>query len=228
MVSKSVLAGEQRRSLLLELHLRLDILEWEGDGDLKRARHPPGGGRAREAVGQLGFSLSKKEKIPPELESTARSTSHALRDQGSHALLPLTPAPPRTTCHAHRDKRGVGAAAAKSCPGAFSRCREAPAPESQVGITETCTPGPGFRAATKQRYSDFIVNEVRLSGEPVHLASLPAAVAQKAAEEEELDTHERDAARARVEARARKRQKGGGRGGGSVHEAAALGSRSLT
>ncbi|EOD17688.1 hypothetical protein EMIHUDRAFT_243837 [Emiliania huxleyi CCMP1516] len=113
--------------------------------------------------------------------------------------------------------------------------------EASVGITETCTPGPGFRAATKQRYSDFIVNEVRLSGEPVHLASLPAAVAQKAAEEEELpppaeaveelaellgegpaaavlrlDTHERDAARARVEARARKRQKGGGRGGGSA------------
>ena len=42
-----------------------------------------------------------------------------------------------------------------------------------MGIREFCTAGRGFRGVTKQRYSDFIVREVSLSGEVVRLQHLP-------------------------------------------------------
>jgi len=45
--------------------------------------------------------------------------------------------------------------------------------EATVGIREFCTAGRGFRGVTKQRYSDFIVREVSLSGEVVRLQHLP-------------------------------------------------------
>ena len=48
--------------------------------------------------------------------------------------------------------------------------------EAAVGITAFSTPGPGFLATTKQRYSDFIVREVDpVSGLPVRLTALPEA-----------------------------------------------------
>ena len=48
--------------------------------------------------------------------------------------------------------------------------------EGAVGITAFSTPGPGFLATTKQRYSDFIVREVDpVSGLPVRLTALPEA-----------------------------------------------------
>ena len=49
--------------------------------------------------------------------------------------------------------------------------------EATLGITEFLTPGPGFTAITKQRYADFIVHEVALSGHTVRLDSLAVAPA---------------------------------------------------
>eukprot|EP00962_Isochrysis_galbana_P021717 scaffold6416_cov113-Isochrysis_galbana.AAC.1 len=48
-----------------------------------------------------------------------------------------------------------------------------PSPCRQVGITEFCSAGRGFRAATKQRYVDFIVREVQMDGTVARLRSLP-------------------------------------------------------
>ena len=45
--------------------------------------------------------------------------------------------------------------------------------EESVGISAFTTLGKGFRAATKQRFSDFIVREVDLTGKVVRLTSLP-------------------------------------------------------
>ncbi|XP_051146896.1 multisubstrate pseudouridine synthase 7 isoform X1 [Andrographis paniculata] len=50
----------------------------------------------------------------------------------------------------------------------------ASAEESDVGILCYISSGPGFRGILKQRYSDFIVNEVDLDGNIVHLTSLEA------------------------------------------------------
>ena len=48
--------------------------------------------------------------------------------------------------------------------------------EAAVGISAFSTPGSGFLAATKQRFSDFIVREVdSVSGLPVRLTALPDA-----------------------------------------------------
>ncbi|KAK6915448.1 Pseudouridine synthase, TruD [Dillenia turbinata] len=47
-----------------------------------------------------------------------------------------------------------------------------PLEESDVGILCYVTQLPGFRGILKQRYSDFIVNEVDLEGNVVHLTSL--------------------------------------------------------
>ncbi|XP_074328781.1 multisubstrate pseudouridine synthase 7-like [Apium graveolens] len=46
--------------------------------------------------------------------------------------------------------------------------------ESDVGITCFISQLPGFRGILKQRYADFIVNEVDLDGNAVHLTSLVA------------------------------------------------------
>ncbi|KAK1374138.1 TRUD domain-containing protein [Heracleum sosnowskyi] len=46
--------------------------------------------------------------------------------------------------------------------------------ESDVGITCFISQLPGFRGILKQRYADFIVNEVDLDGNVVHLTSLVA------------------------------------------------------
>lgn len=53
--------------------------------------------------------------------------------------------------------------------------------ESNVGITCFISKLPGFRGILKQRYSDFIVNEVDLDGNVVHLTSLvaPAEIAEE-------------------------------------------------
>ena len=56
--------------------------------------------------------------------------------------------------------------------------------EASLGITEFLTPGPGFLAITKLRFTDFIVHEVSLSGQTVKLealAEVPAAPASAAA-----------------------------------------------
>jgi tRNA pseudouridine13 synthase len=45
--------------------------------------------------------------------------------------------------------------------------------EKSVGILAFTTPGEGFKAATKQRFSDFIVREVDLAGQVVRLTALP-------------------------------------------------------
>ncbi|CAK9158614.1 unnamed protein product [Ilex paraguariensis] len=47
--------------------------------------------------------------------------------------------------------------------------------ESDVGIVCYVSQLPGFQGILKQRYSDFIVNEVDLDGNVVHLTSLDAA-----------------------------------------------------
>ena len=44
----------------------------------------------------------------------------------------------------------------------------------------------GFQAILKERYTDFIVNEIGLDGEVVHLTSLDAAV------DEEIDSREQE------------------------------------
>ncbi|KAB1208274.1 Multisubstrate pseudouridine synthase 7 [Morella rubra] len=46
--------------------------------------------------------------------------------------------------------------------------------ESDVGIICYISKLPGFRGILKQRYSDFIVNEVDMEGKVVHLTSLDA------------------------------------------------------
>ncbi|KAK2992406.1 hypothetical protein RJ640_027854 [Escallonia rubra] len=46
--------------------------------------------------------------------------------------------------------------------------------EADVGISCYISPLPGFRGILKQRYSDFIVNEVDMDGNVVHLTSLEA------------------------------------------------------
>ena len=64
--------------------------------------------------------------------------------------------------------------------------------EESVGISAFATPGAGFLAATKQRYSDFIVREVDLKGQPVPLTLLPSAFLT-AASDEPLDSKEVEA-----------------------------------
>ncbi|KAM7511824.1 hypothetical protein LguiB_010699 [Lonicera macranthoides] len=56
--------------------------------------------------------------------------------------------------------------------------------ESDVGISCYISQLPGFRGILKQRYSDFIVNEVDLDGNVVHLTSLDAP--PEMVEEEEV------------------------------------------
>lgn len=53
--------------------------------------------------------------------------------------------------------------------------------ESDVGILYYISQLPGFRGILKQRYSDFIVNEVGLDGNVVHLTSLevPAEISEE-------------------------------------------------
>ncbi|KAK1439398.1 hypothetical protein QVD17_05216 [Tagetes erecta] len=55
-----------------------------------------------------------------------------------------------------------------------SAAMKAPLEESDVGISCYISPLPGFRGILKQRYSDFVVNEVDLDGNVVHLTSLEA------------------------------------------------------
>ncbi|XP_019161541.1 PREDICTED: multisubstrate pseudouridine synthase 7 [Ipomoea nil] len=57
---------------------------------------------------------------------------------------------------------------------AFSAEAMNPMDESDVGISCYISHLPGFRGILKQRYSDFIVNEVDLDGNVVHLTSLDA------------------------------------------------------
>ena len=52
--------------------------------------------------------------------------------------------------------------------------------EASLGITEFLTPGPGFLAITKLRFTDFIVHEVSLSGQTVRLEALEDAPAAPA------------------------------------------------
>jgi tRNA pseudouridine13 synthase len=47
------------------------------------------------------------------------------------------------------------------------------ASEESVGIIAYTTPGNGFRAITKQRFSDFIVREVNMDGSVLKLKALP-------------------------------------------------------
>ncbi|CAH1427928.1 unnamed protein product [Lactuca virosa] len=67
-----------------------------------------------------------------------------------------------------------------------SAAMKSPLEESDVGISCYISPLPGFRGILKQRYSDFIVNEVDLDGNVVHLTSLDAPM--EAAEEHESKT----------------------------------------
>ncbi|KAL7120130.1 hypothetical protein ACP275_02G104600 [Erythranthe tilingii] len=59
------------------------------------------------------------------------------------------------------------------------------AEESDVGILCYISPLPGFRGILKQRYSDFIVNEVDMDGNVVHLTSLEAPPSEVAGEKKE-------------------------------------------
>ncbi len=56
--------------------------------------------------------------------------------------------------------------------------------ETAVGIECYANSASGFQAILKERYTDFIVNEIGLDGEVVHLTSLDAAV------DEEIDSRE--------------------------------------
>ncbi|KAI3821825.1 hypothetical protein L1987_09398 [Smallanthus sonchifolius] len=58
---------------------------------------------------------------------------------------------------------------------------KAPLEESDVGISCYISPLSGFRGILKQRYSDFVVNEVDLDGNAVHLTSLevPTEIAEE-------------------------------------------------
>ncbi|KAL4377583.1 hypothetical protein GQ457_02G034650 [Hibiscus cannabinus] len=60
--------------------------------------------------------------------------------------------------------------------------------ESDVGILCSISNLPGFRGILKQRYSDFIVNEVDNEGNVVHLTSLDAPPETQAFEEGETKT----------------------------------------
>ncbi|KVH88170.1 Pseudouridine synthase, catalytic domain-containing protein [Cynara cardunculus var. scolymus] len=55
-----------------------------------------------------------------------------------------------------------------------SAAMNSPLEESDVGISFYISPLPGFRGILKQRYCDFVVNEVDLDGNVVHLTSLDA------------------------------------------------------
>ncbi|XP_059153682.1 pseudouridylate synthase 7 homolog [Physella acuta] len=54
--------------------------------------------------------------------------------------------------------------------------KEVPITEIQAGITEYLGEHEGFSAVIKQRYSDFIVNEVDLDGNEVHLTQMTCPV----------------------------------------------------
>jgi tRNA pseudouridine13 synthase len=58
--------------------------------------------------------------------------------------------------------------------------------EVSVGIECYANSASGFQAILKERYTDFIVNEIGLDGEVVHLTSLDAAV------DEEIDSKEQE------------------------------------
>ena len=58
--------------------------------------------------------------------------------------------------------------------------------EMSVGIECYANSASGFQAILKERYTDFIVNEIGLDGEVVHLTSLDAAV------DEEIDSKEQE------------------------------------
>lgn len=58
--------------------------------------------------------------------------------------------------------------------------------ETAVGIECYANTASGFQAILKERYTDFIVNEIGLDGEVVHLTSLDAAV------DEEIDSREQE------------------------------------
>ena len=58
--------------------------------------------------------------------------------------------------------------------------------EKAVGIECYANTASGFQAILKERYTDFIVNEIGLDGEVVHLTSLDAAV------DEEIDSREQE------------------------------------
>ncbi|XP_048235924.1 multisubstrate pseudouridine synthase 7 isoform X2 [Ricinus communis] len=64
--------------------------------------------------------------------------------------------------------------------------------ESDVGISCYISKVPGFRGILKQRYSDFIVNEVDNNGNVVHLTSLhvPREIVEVAEEREEEITNQ--------------------------------------
>lgn len=51
--------------------------------------------------------------------------------------------------------------------------------EADVGILQYTSSFPGFRGVLKQRYTDFIVNEVDCDGKVIHLTSLDAPVEEK-------------------------------------------------
>ncbi|KAJ9535591.1 hypothetical protein OSB04_un001269 [Centaurea solstitialis] len=57
-----------------------------------------------------------------------------------------------------------------------SAAMNSPLEESDVGISCYISPLPGFRGILKQRYCDFVVNEVDLDGNVVHLTSLDAPI----------------------------------------------------
>lgn len=56
--------------------------------------------------------------------------------------------------------------------------------ESTVGVTEYCCENKGFSGVLKQRYSDFLVNEIDLNGMIAHLTNteLPKIVIQEEVE----------------------------------------------
>ncbi|RYR02390.1 hypothetical protein Ahy_A06g027495 isoform C [Arachis hypogaea] len=66
--------------------------------------------------------------------------------------------------------------------------------ESHVGISCYISNLPGFRGVLKQRYSDFIVNEVDRDGQVVHLSSLdaPPEEEQRSVQETGTNTSESD------------------------------------
>ncbi|XP_041349931.1 pseudouridylate synthase 7 homolog isoform X2 [Gigantopelta aegis] len=67
-----------------------------------------------------------------------------------------------------------------------------PASEEDVGVTEFISSHDGFSAIIKQRYSDFIVNEISKDGLTVHLTSteLPAAEPQSESADKDPDSEE--------------------------------------
>ncbi|KAJ0726764.1 putative tRNA pseudouridine(13) synthase [Helianthus annuus] len=74
-----------------------------------------------------------------------------------------------------------------------SAAMKSPLEESDVGISCYISPLPGFRGILKQRYSDFVVNEVDLNGNVIHLTSLEAPTEVKqTAEEHQLNGNHDD------------------------------------